>query len=185
MLRDCAVENACAISVWLNIDGEKIGDAKMIRLQVVGEKMLGLKIDGEKMLGLKIDGEKMLGLKIDGEKMLGLKIDGLYASGLKMDGEKIEGEKIDGEKIDGAYSAVSLSRSFEAAACGSNRFATACPMPQKTARSYSAGNPVTFTSIRCPGEIANLYQRAFQGISLRSSTDARNPSGATAFGHDS
>ena len=120
MLRVCAVENACAISVELKIDGEKID----------GEKMLGLKIDGEKVLGLKIDGEKMLGLKIDGEKMLGLKIDGLYASGLKIDGEKMLGLK-----IDGAYSAVSFKRSDVLADAGLNWPAKTWAMSLNTATS--------------------------------------------------
>ena len=68
-LRVWAVENACAISVALNIVGEKIVGEKMVGLKIVGEKMVGLKIVGEKIVGLKIVGEKMVGLKIVGEKM--------------------------------------------------------------------------------------------------------------------
>ena len=66
MLRVCAFEKDCAISVGLNADGENA--------------------DGENADGLNADGEKADGLKADGLNADGLNADGLNADGLNADG---------------------------------------------------------------------------------------------------
>src|SRR5438105_3054399 len=109
MLRVCAAENDCAISVALNT--------------------LGLNTDGENTLGLNTEGENTLGLNTDGENTLGLNTDGLYASGLNTDGENTLGLN-----TDGAYSAVSLSRLPVLAVAGLNWLKNAWPMSLNTAR---------------------------------------------------
>ena len=139
MLRVCAVENAWAISVSLNVDGEKVDGENVDGLNVDGENVEGENVDGENVDGLKVDGENVDGLNTEGENVDGLKVDGLYASGLNVDGLKVDGENVDGLNVDGANSAVSLRRSDAPAVAGAvaglNSLSNAWPMSLNAARS--------------------------------------------------
>src|SRR5436305_10350010 len=95
MLRVWAMDNASAMSCWLNTVG----------LNTVGEKTVGLNTVGENTVGLNTVGENTVGL---------------YWSALNTVGLNTVGEKTVGLNTVGAYSAVSLRRLAVVAVAGVN-----------------------------------------------------------------
>ena len=130
MLFVCAVENALAISVGLNVLG-----VKPAGLNVLGENVLGLNVLGLNVEGLNVLGENVLGLNVEGLNTLGLNVLGLNVDGAYASGLNVLGLNVLGLNVDGATSAARRTSSCVVAVAGSNCFANALPMSLKTARS--------------------------------------------------
>ena len=134
MLRVCAFENDCAISVALYADGENADGLYADGLNADGLYADGLNADGLYAIGLYADG-----LYADGEYTSALYADGLNADGLYADGLNADGLKADGpvrrrtERRRREFGGQ-LSRLTVFAVAGLNWLRNAWPMSLNTAR---------------------------------------------------